>query len=188
MSKLKRILSISAGLSLLILLFVGNLLGILTDKQEDAKQYYMPAGNVGIDLMVDNGSEDPIEIQPNAVTPLSIGVTNTGTKDCYVFVKLVNPELSGHPILSISPAGNWMKIEDGENQVYQYVVDGTGRALDSGMTTPEFVSEARFYDFEELVDFTGGVQVVAYAVQTDGFSPEASASDIWSTTIQAVGN
>ena len=103
----KRVISISAGLSLLILLFVGNLLGILTDKQEDAVQYYIVAGNVGIDLAVDTGSEDAVLIQPNAVTPLSINVTNTGTKDCYVFIKLVIPELSGHPILSISPTGNW---------------------------------------------------------------------------------
>ena len=148
MSKLKRILSISAGLSLLILLFgTSTLLGILTDKQEDAKQYYMEAGNVGIDLMVDTGTEDAIEIQPNAVTPLSIEVTNTGTKDCYVFIKLIIPELSGHPILSISPTGNWQMVEDG---VYQYTVDGEVRALESGMTTPEFVAEARFYDFQRV--------------------------------------
>lgn len=120
----KRILSISAGLSLLILLFVGNLLSILTDKQEDAKQYYMEAGNVGIDLAVDTGSEDAVLIQPNAVTPLSINVTNTGSKDCYVFIKLVIPELSGHSILSISPTGNWQMVEDG---VYQYTVDGICR-------------------------------------------------------------
>ena len=107
MTRFKRILSISAGLSLLILLFVGNLLGILTYRQEDAKQYYMEAGNVGIDLAVDTGSENTVLIQPNAVTPLSINVTNTGTKDCYVFIKLIIPELSGHPILSISPTGNW---------------------------------------------------------------------------------
>ena len=180
----KRIISISAGLSLLILLFVGNLLGILTDKQEDAKQYYMEAGNVGIDLMVDTGSEDAVLIQPNQITPLNIGVTNTGTKDCYVFIKLIIPELSGHPILSISPTGNWQMIEDG---VYQYTVAGERKALESGMTTPEFVAEARFYDFQKLVDFTGEVQIIAYAVQTDGFGSEASASDIWSTTIQAVG-
>ncbi len=98
----KCILSISAGISLLILLFVGNLLGILNDKQEDARQYYMEAGNVGIDLAVDTGSEDAVLIQPNAVTPLSINVTNTGSKDCYVFVKLVIPELSGHTILNPS--------------------------------------------------------------------------------------
>ena len=134
--------------------------------------------------MVDTGTEDAIEITPNAVTPLNIGVTNTGTKDCYVFIKLIIPELSGHPILSINPTGNWQMVEDG---VYQYTVDGISRVLESGMTTPEFVSEARFYDFEELVDFTGEVQVVAYAVQTDGFSSEASASDIWSTTIQTRG-
>lgn len=142
MTKLKRILSISAGLSLFLLLFGSStLLGILTDKQEDAVQYYMPAGNVGIDLAVDNGSEDAVEIRPNAVTPLSINVTNTGSKDCYVFVKLVIPELSGHPILSINPTGNWQMVEDG---VYQYTVDGVSRALESGMTTPEFVAEARF--------------------------------------------
>ena len=113
MTKFKRILSNSAGLSLLILLFVGNLLGILTDKQEDARQYYMEAGNVGIDLAVDNGnSDDTVLIQPNAVTPLSINVTNTGSKDCYVFIKLIIPELSGHPILSISPTGNWQMVEE----------------------------------------------------------------------------
>ena len=181
----KRVISISAGLSLLILLFVGNLLGILTDKQEDAKQYYMEAGNVGIDLAVDTGTDEAVEITPNAVTPLSINVTNTGSKDCYVFIKLVIPELSDHPILSITPTGNWQMVEDG---AYQYTVDGMSRVLESGMTTPEFVSEARFYDFTEMLDFSGEVQVVAYAVQTDGFSSEASASDIWSTTVQAVGN
>ena len=145
----------------------------------------MEAGNIGIDLAVDTGSEDAVLIQPNAVTPLSINVTNTGSKDCYVFIKLVIPELSGHPILSISPTGNWQMVEDG---VYQYTVDGISRALESGMTIPEFVAEARFYDFEELVDFTGEVQIIAYAVQTDGFDEEMSASDIWSTTVQAAGN
>jgi len=89
----------------------------------------MPAGTVGIDLAVDTGSEDAVLIQPNAVTPLSINVTNTGTKHCYVFIKLVIPELSGHPILSISPTGNWQMVDDG---VYQYTVDGISRALESG--------------------------------------------------------
>lgn len=186
MSKMKRIISIYAGLSLFLLLFgTSTLLGILTDRQEDAVQYYLEAGNVAIELSVDNGSDDAIEIQPNAVTPLSINVTNTGTKDCYVFIKLIIPELSGHPILSISPTGNWQMVEDG---VYQYTVDGVSKALESGMTTPEFVAEARFYDFNELTDFTGEVQIIAYAVQTDGFDESASASDIWSTTIQAAGN
>ena len=84
MTRIKRILSISAGLSLLSILFItSTLLVILTDKQEDAKAYYMEAGNVGIDLAVDTGSEDAIVIQPNAVTSLNIGVTNVGSKDCY---------------------------------------------------------------------------------------------------------
>lgn len=184
MTKPKRILSISAGLSLFLLLGVSTLLGILTDKQEDAKEYYMEAGTVGIDLAVDTGTDEAILIQPNAITPLNIGVTNTGSKDCYVFIKLVIPELSGHPILSISPTGNWQMIEEG---VYQYTVDGLGKVLESGMTTPEFVAEAKFYDCDELTDFTGEVRVVAYAVQTDGFDESASASDIWSTTVTAVG-
>ena len=145
----------------------------------------MEAGNVAIDLAVDTGTNDAVQIHPNAVTPLNIGVTNTGTKDCYVFVKLVIPELFGYPILSINPTGNWQMVEDG---VYQYTVDGEVRTLESGMTTAEFVAEARFYDFDKLTDFNGEVQIITYAVQTDGFSSEASASDIWSTTVQAVGN
>ena len=194
MTIIKRILSISAGLSLLLLLFGSStILGILTDRQEDAKQYYMEAGNVGIDLAVDTGSDDAILIQPNQTTPLNIGVTNVGSKDCYVFVKTVIPEFSGHPILSITPTGNWLNIEsqssDGyTSSVYQYVVDGEGKALEAGLDTPEMVSEARFYDFKELVDFTGDLRIVACAVQTDGFEMNASASDIWSTTVQATGN
>lgn len=194
MTIIKRILSISAGLSLLLLLFGSStLLGILTDKVEDALQYYMPAGNVGIELNVDNGTDDAIEVKPNQTTPLSIRTTNIGSKDCYVFIKLMIPEINNHPILSITPTGNWMNIEsqssDGyASAVYQYVLDGTGKALESGMDTAEMVSEARFYDFDTLVDFTVEVQIIAYAVQTDGFSSEASASDIWSTTVQATGN
>ena len=100
MTRIKRILSISAGLSMCGLLFISStLLGILTDRQEDAREYYMNAGTVGIDLTVDTESDEAILIEPNAVTPLNIGVTNTGTKDCYVFIKLIIPELSGHPIL-----------------------------------------------------------------------------------------
>lgn len=194
MTIIKRILSISAGLSLLSLLFISStLLGILTDRQEDALEYYMPAGNVAIELSVDNGSDDAIEIKPNQVTDLSIKTTNTGSKDCYVFIKTMIPEIDGHPILSITPTGNWMNIENQSSDgyataVYQYVVDGTGKALESGMDTPEMVSEARFYDFDTLVDFSGEMKIIAYAVQTDGFEMNASASDIWSTTVQAVGD
>ena len=187
MTRIKRILSISAGLSLLLLLFESStLLGIITDRQEDALEYYMPAGNVAIELTVDAGdSDDAIEIKPNQTTPLSIRTTNIGSKDCYVFVKMMIPEISGHPILNLTPTGNWQMVEDG---VYQYTVDGEGQALESGMDTPEMVTEARFYDFDTLVDFNGELRIVAYAVQTDGFEMNASASDIWSTTVQATGN
>lgn len=194
MTIIKRIISISAGLSLLLLLFGSStLLGILTDRQEDALEYYMPAGNVAIELTVDAGDSDgAIEIKPNQTTPLSIRTTNIGSKDCYVFVELEIPEINNTPILSITPTGNWMNIEnqslDGyASAVYQYVVDGTGKALESGMDTPEMVSEARFYDFDTLVDFRDELRIIAYAVQTDGFDGEMSASDIWSITVQAVG-
>lgn len=152
----------------------------------------MNAGNVAIDLTVDTGSDEDILIQPNQTTPLSISVTNTGSKDCYVFIKTMIPEIDGHPILNLTPTGNWMNIENQSSDgyttaVYQYVVDGTGKALESGLDTPEMVSEARFYDFDTLVDFSGEMKIIAYAVQTDGFEMNASASDIWSTTVQAVG-
>ena len=62
--------------------------------------------------------------------------------------------------------------------MYQYTVDGEGKTLESGDTTAEFVAEARFYDFQELTDFAGDLRIVAYAVQTDGFDGEMSASDI----------
>ena len=187
MTRIKRILSISAGLSLFLQLGVSSLLGILTDRQEDAKEYYMEAGNVAIDLTVDTGSDEAILIQPNQVTDLNIHLTNTGSKDCYIFIKLMIPEINNHQILSISPTGNWLNIENQSSDgyasaVYQYVVDGSGTALEVGMDTPEMVSEARFYDFQELVDFSGEMKIIAYAVQTDGFE-NAEIGDVWSTTV-----
>jgi len=114
-----------------------------------------------------------------------------GSKDCYVFVKTMITEINNRPILSISPTGNWMNIENQSSEgyasaVYQFVVDGTGKALESGMDTPEMVSEARFYDFDELTDFSGELRVVAYAIQTDGFE-DAEIGDIWTATVTAVG-
>ena len=185
--KNRRISLILAGLFLFVLLFVSNLLGILTDKQKDARQYYMESGNVAIELTVDTGSDDPVLIVPNQTTPLSIKVTNTGTKDCYIFVKTVIPTINNYPILSISPTGSWIKIEE-EDNVYQYVKDGIAGVLASGDDTADLVAEAKFYDFDTLVDFRDEVQVMAYAVQTDGFSSDAAASDIWTTVIQAAGD
>ena len=187
MTIIKRIISISAGICLLSLLFISStLLGILTDRQEDAREYYMEAGSVAIELTVDNGDTEAILIQPNQTTPLNISITNTGTKDCYVFVELEIPEINNTPILSITPTGNWAKVDvDGRN-VYQYVVYGEGKALESGLDTPEMVSEARFYDFKELVDFEGTLRVIAYAVQTDGFE-DSEVIDVWTATVQAVG-
>ena len=191
MTRIKRILSVSAGLSMFALLVVGQMLGILTDKVEDAKEYYMEAGNVAIELSVDTGSDEAIEVKPNQVTDLSIKVTNTGSKDCYVFVKMIVPEISGHPIISITPTGNWMMVENQSSDgyasaVYQYTVDGEGRALESGLDTPEMLSEARFYDFRELTDFSGEMRIVAYAVQRDGFE-NAEIGDVWTSVVTAVG-
>lgn len=194
MTKLKRILSISAGLSLTYLLFCSStLLGILTDRAQDAKEYYMEAGTVGIDLTVRTGdTDDAILIEPDKATSLSIEVSNTGSKDCYVFLKMTIPEISGHPIISITPTGNMQQIEDPSSDevnttyVYQYVIDGVGTAVESGMTTPEMVAEARFYDFQELVDFRGEVKIVAYAVQTEGFE-ESDVNDTWSVAVTSVG-
>ena len=74
---------------------------------------------------------------------------------------------------------------DGRN-VYQYVADGMGRTLPSADDAAELVHEAQFYDFEELTDFIGEMKVIAYAIQTDGYE-NAETSDVWATTVQAIG-
>ena len=58
------------------------------------------------------------------------------------------------------------------------------------MNDHDFDLVARFKELKGrrtfyLEDFTGEVQIIAYAVQTDGFDQSASASDIWSTTISS---
>ena len=108
-----------------------------------------------------------------------------------MFVKMIVPEISGHPIISITPTGNWMMVENQSSDgyasaVYQYTVDGEGRALESGLDTPEMLSEARFYDFRELTDFSGEMRIVAYAVQRDGFE-NAEIGDVWTSVVTAVG-
>lgn len=73
-----------------------------------------------------------------------------------------------------------------EENVYEYVVDGESRGLEAGATTPEMVSEARFYDFEELGDFNEELTVTAYAIQTGGFD-DSQPADIWNVVFQAEG-
>ena len=176
------LLNVSSGLSLLVVLFFGNMLGLLADKEVEVRNYIMQAGTVEIELTVDTGLENTVVIEPSQITTFKVGVTNVGSRECYVFIELVIPRMNGHQILSITPTGYWQKISneelDGRN-IYQYVVDGVGKALPSGEAAEELVSEARFYDFTELNDFACEVKVIAYAVQTIGFDENALPYDIW---------
>ena len=180
-----KILSVMGGLSLFSILFFGSMLGILADKQEKARPYFSKAGTVKIELSVNNDSDEAIMIEPNQLTPLEIHVTNKGSKECYVFIKLDIPEINGHPILVITPTENWQKISDDSN-IYQYVVDGIGKALSSGEDTQELVYQARFYDFTELPDFSGELKITAYAVQTNGFD-DVAPIDTCHAAVQATG-
>ena len=176
-------LSVTAAIALLVMIPVGNMFGILSDKDERHVPYVSDLAEVDIDLSVETDSDEAIQIVPNQITTLRINATNTGINDCYTFIKLQVPEMNGHPILNITPTGNWQMIEE---NVYEYVVDGEGRALEAGATTPEMVSEARFYDFEELGDFNEELIATAYAIQTDGFD-DSQPADIWSAVFQAEG-
>ena len=179
----RTIFSISAAIALFVMIPVGNMFGILSDKDEKHMSYVSDLAEVDIDLSVETDSDEAIQIVPNQITTLRINATNTGINDCYTFIKLQVPEMNGHPILNITPTGNWQMIEE---NVYEYVVDGEGRALEAGATTPEMVSEARFYDFEEFGDFNEELIATAYAIQTDGFD-DSQPADIWSAVFQAEG-
>ena len=179
------LLNVFSGFALLIILSFGSMLGILADKNVVSQRYRMEAGVVAIEFSANDGYAQEIMIEPNQFTTLNARVVNVGSRECYVFIELVIPEINGHPIFSITPTGNWQKIDD-ERNVYQYVVDGFGKALNPGDETQELVYQARFYDFTELVDFSGEVKVIAYAVQTNGFN-EASAFDIWRAAVEATG-
>lgn len=179
------VLSVLAGIVLLFMVPLGYVFGILSDKDVERFPYTSTAGEVGIDLSVETDSDEAIQIVPDQVTTLRINAVNTGTIDCYIFIKLDIPEMNGHPILAITPTGNWQKV-DTEGLVYQYVVDGLGRELEAGMTTPEMVAEARFYDFEQVGDFDGELVVSAYAIQTSGFD-DSQPADIWNVALEAEG-
>ena len=91
----------------------------------------MPAGNVAVELGVDAGSDCPIEIQPNQLTPLKINVTK------YRIERM------------LCVCRNWI-----------------------------------FLFNNQAIGFEGMLEVIAYAVQTDGFD-NATPYDIWSASVRA---
>ena len=108
----------------------------------------------------------------------------TGSQDCYLYVKVTNAiegiEAEGNTIAAQMTANGWTKINGTDVYKYREVVSGgadvtvfTGFTIDGSVTNDQLAAYAT------ETDNTKGINVVAYAVQTDNFD---SAEHAWNET------
>lgn len=224
-TKTMRILSVLAGVSLLVFLLIGDLLAVLSDKDTGAVAFEYTADDVSISLSVevgssgtsssgtssnpstaggengDAGSEDTddltVAVEPGQAFELQVSVTSTGEKDSYLLLEFDVPRIpattSGEAndvdLFTLDIDSSWFEVRDevvGDVHTYVYGYGdqaGTLETFYGGSTVDEIVESSSFYDFSSAFEWSGRMEIKAYAIQTVGYE-ELEPSAVWSSLIQ----
>lgn len=196
----KKIVSVCLVVCLLATAIIGTTLAYFTD--EKAVTNTFTTGDVTIKLEetdVDtNGvaTGDGRKEEGNAYHLLPgktyikdpIVTVNAGSEECYVFVR-VNNTLSGiesnaegyDSIADQMAANGWSQLNAGDETLFVYEATVTAPA-DEGVELPVFQSFTIDADLETVAE-PGPIEIIAYAVQAEGFN--GSAQDAWDATYGA---
>ena len=229
-TKTMRILSVLAGVSVLVLLLVGDLLAVLSDKDTGAVAFEYTADDVSISLSVEagstatpssgtpssgtpssgtssttgdngeNGGSEEVEIvpvEPGQAFELQVSVTSTGEKDSYLLlefdVPVVSATASGEDenvdlfTLTLDES-HWFPVRnDISDNVHTYVygygaVPGQLNTFYSGDEVSGVVENATFHDFSNAFEWSGRMEIKAYAIQTVGYET-STPSAVWSSVV-----
>ena len=197
-TKIMRILSIAAGVSILIFLLVGDLLAVLSDKDTGTVAFEYSDAAVSISLSVAAGAgADTVVVEPGQSCDISVSVTSTGEKDSYLLLEFDVPRIpaatSGEPVdldlfeLRIDDS-SWFTVKNEvEGEVHTYVF-GYGAITDTldtfaaGAEVSGIVESAVFHDFSSAFAWSGSMEIKAYAIQTTGYEGQEP-SAVWTSVV-----
>ncbi|MBQ9210897.1 MAG: hypothetical protein IJ153_04285 [Clostridia bacterium] len=216
-TKTMRILSVLAGVSVLVLLLIGDLLAVLSDKDTGAVAFEYTADDVEISLSVScsssSGSSDSsntgeasgeneeniatVAVEPGQSFPLQVSVESVGEKDSYLLlefdVPVVSSSISGEVqdvdlfALEIDESG-WFEVRNevvGDVHTYVFGYGDQADTLETfyaGDEVSGVVENASFHDFSSAFEWTGRMEIKAYAIQTVGYET-STPSAVWSSVV-----
>lgn len=142
--KKKSIISIVMAICLVAVTMVGATLAFFTDKTQEVVNTFT-VGNVDIDLTEPDWDPDEgLDLYPGAEIPKDPQITNTGTGDGYIVMKVTGMDaMEDQGFSAVYDAENWDLVDangnklssEGDALVDGYYVYNKG-ALASGATTP----------------------------------------------------
>jgi len=188
---------------MMCVLFIGNTLAFLTDTE--TKENTFTIGSVNISLTEPNWNEANAQnLAPGAVVAKDPTITNAGTNDAYVFLKVEVPKANvvvdgsevAKELFSYTLKDGWYQVSstDGTDKVthiYAYATDEntlTKLAKDASSTLFDSV---KLEDFENLgagVSSTLKINVTAYAIQTENIvEGTVTPSAVWNVVTNELG-
>lgn len=206
-----------AGVSVLVLLLIGDLLAVLSDKDTGAVAFEYTADDVEISLSVScsssSGSSDSsntgeasgeneeniatVAVEPGQSFPLQVSVESVGEKDSYLLlefdVPVVSSSISGEVqdvdlfALEIDESG-WFEVRNevvGDVHTYVFGYGDQADTLETfyaGDEVSGVVENASFHDFSSAFEWTGRMEIKAYAIQTVGYET-STPSAVWSSVV-----
>ena len=195
MNKKQRILSIVGGVSLLVLLLVGTTTALLTDKDQKEHLFNIKGETLDIQLAVTGLTGDSTTVVSGQTFDIKPVITNAGTGSALIFLEMDVPMVGNTPIFTYTPNENYWslvstKTENGYHKaIYSY---GSMTVLEPGEDTTDhpLIETATFGTIRTETDLECTLTIKAYGVTDLGFDGEPGdlvPTDVWTTTLEAVG-
>ena len=195
MSRRKMILT---SVVLLAIIFIGGMLAYFTDVTDETTNVFT-LGNVKITLTEPSWNpETGIDIAPNTEVDKDPTVTNTGSKDALIFVKVTLPyatvqkrgdsSAAAQQLYTYTTNAGWIEvgspaIDEDNNTITHVYAYGTANAMnpiskDDAITLFNKVKLIDVEDISPLDNVTMNIVVKAYAIQKDTLET-TSAANVW---------
>ncbi len=186
--KKKSLVVTMASVAAIAAIGIGSTFAYFTSQDEATNAFTL--GDIEIDLTEENWDEDNgVNILPMQTIAKDPAVTNTGSNDAYIFLKVIIPqaevqlegqdEASVQDLFTFEANDGWTLISS-ENGEYVYAYDNVVAAGESTDTLFDEVQLVNLIedDYAEVIESLD-IDVLAYGVQTVSFD---SAADAWEAT------
>ena len=197
--KMKKRKLLLAAIALLVVFAIGTTIAYLTDTTTTLTNTFT-MGDVEITLTEPNWDpDDALGLVPGATVTKDPTITNTGTSDAYVFIKVVEPCVNGKKAFTYTLNSGWVAKDSpaptcsGDTDLETVYAYGTSSAMTNlAATNPDTATPALFSnvtlntallatDLTNLSARTSiDMDVTGYAIQSENLSSAAPAT-VWTT-------